>query len=1084
MDQKKLSPLSDFPEELLKKLFGFFHVLTLVEITRVNIAWYTIAMSCLPPMLFEYYKAKTDVFSEGRLLSALCDWYEASITLDITPFFEDYQLLFQTDLFSEDAFSDHQQKLFFKKFVLDVFKEQGDGSESLLQITKRAYQENKKADTDDQRAMIKSSYFEKHFKDAEEQVNFLFNTLHIQRFLRFYNPKTKTSTSTNEADDLFIAKYLYAVQQLESFLSTIVLFFRIQKVGDKNHAWQLLKDPYARNMLMGDGLVLLSSNYFDLIGELISKSLSPNKGSSHLTLEEAYIILTKLRPIDLISYASIATYEIKNAISAEQPQIIALLANGSVDSDTALIHIFNATTVENFLNMLEPIPKLVLRLNDPFFLNRFLNSLKDDWKKSRIAEDLLSGETFVKGLQEPELIFLTQYLCLYEFDDLAKILQVLSKAHKLTGSLLLAFAKRKVRYYVGNFALFIAEDANAQKILAQKENAVHAFEIIKILITSEYTKNRDCELLADPTLMQNLTFEQLRELYGSLSNDALYAEERRVKQDCLQKHYIEKLANEPNDQTFIDALFAKLSATFLKENPAVYNRLKNIQNIQYLYQQSVHFCTKETEGTDEKQTKKKIVLSFLISAQFLSHFTDSQLIWVAEPACHEQGSFYNLFELLFDSNRMTKDLFLQLIQLPNISKMLCYSIKSFVSLGKEALQKLNTDLAFEFANYVLGFAEDSVVFLSQFQEMLQKFSPAQRIVLLEGTQSKMNQQHLQTYLTFEELRTSTRQLKSKIPDNHREAFFVNRLAQEKSPETFATEVANYGMQNTKSWAQKYAQFSTRLQQADIYPLVFGKCIALLVTDNLKPSNPTIVNWLELLVFLKCPPTFDAPQKHAILRQYTSQQIYTCCIQLRTIEDKILSASLQTLFYPLCFDLLHISHLQQLKTTFSSNTLKDILWPNPLTNTLEEQLAAKIKKGSAPSNAWRYAITSRQFNVALLLLFIGAAMLIPGIILHLIPLWVAALAPMASGIGLLAIPLIWTFINRVREELAPQKTVHQSSTSGEQTPLLNCNLSNTPSSTQLNPIPYQPLLQPEAPKTINHTPTQTSLQTNETVTHEC
>src|SRR5262249_20655089 len=133
MDQKVLSPFANPPQDILKCLFDFCDTFTLIEITQVNKAWYSVVVHLLPHALFERYHKKFSLeLSESCLLDALCDWVE-SPRLNMDSLLTDAQYLFNTDLF-HDLFSEDQQKFFFQQFKQKAWGIETDSSESPLQF--------------------------------------------------------------------------------------------------------------------------------------------------------------------------------------------------------------------------------------------------------------------------------------------------------------------------------------------------------------------------------------------------------------------------------------------------------------------------------------------------------------------------------------------------------------------------------------------------------------------------------------------------------------------------------------------------------------------------------------------------------------------------------------------------------------------------------------------------------------------------------------------------------------------------------------------------------------------------------------
>ena len=401
-------------------------------------------------------------------------------------------------------------------------------------------------------------------------------------------------------------------------------------------------------------------------------------------------------------------------------------------------------------------------------------------------------------------------------------------------------------------------------------------------------------------------------------------------------------------------------------------------------------------------------------------------------------------------------------------------LKRFAQVSDEnALKKIHSQCT-RHLSCGKGFTID----IDGFESIIPKFTFQQRVELLEANTSKTNLNFLEPFFSFEELR-SLLNLDTRIRYRRLEAFFVNRLILEKSahPEEFATEVLRYSGWAT-IWMEEYPNFLTQLQRKEVYFAFFKKIVALLAADELKPLEKNTLKCLESLASLLrfSPRPIQAEiQERTLLKKYSSQQLYTFCLQLQlqTENPNLNSKKLQNLFYPLCFELLTLTHLQQLKKQAFPTTFRSALWPNPLTRNLEETLSEKVKTEDTSIRDWSDVITTRRRNFALLLFLIGVSLLIPGLVLNVLILWAVAIAPLVIGFGIVGIPLLRTAFHSL-ERKTERETTSISTTAPLTTPgkTLLLDDDNTPtqsektapqdvSSAQPDPTPFKPMLQPSS-----------------------
>ena len=541
-------------------------------------------------------------------------------------------------------------------------------------------------------------------------------------------------------------------------------------------------------------------------------------------------------------------------------------------------------------------------------------------------------------------------------------------------------------------------------------------------LRSSFISNNEKSWFVDEFLL-HFTLKQFSLLCSNVKKRVLYSEEwENGKLNALQNQFIEKLVIEPNDQVFIDELFKSSFIDEFINNERFLTRLRNIQS----KEMQDYFYKKSLSSYLEKIIKKAMMVLLCIESKFLHKLSDQQLIFLANPVAYQAGydqnspslNFSDFLRPLFSTGRMTKDLFLALTEVPGIQTLLNASILKLHDLYLDQYSCVQNDLAlaFEIVNYGVGCNEECLPLLGYLTAVIQKFSLQQRIILLGNTVYPRNREYFEKFFTFEELRALRQTATTKIPDSLQGDFFVNRLSAEASTEKFTTEVVRCGITNTTSWNRQYPAFATRLRQPDVYPFVFGKCVSLLATNDVKPLDQTILNWLELLAFLqKLSPIHNEMQKHTILGAiYFTTIVYTLVCNYEQKQMIRLSKHLQNLFYPLCLNLLDLADLQRLKQHFSPNTLKDYLFPNTAIRAVEKALTTKVRAGEAATvgECCYYAIPAPERNWIFVLLFLGIGGFIAGLASGLAIVSMIALIPLLCGVGMGLIPIGSSLLSRL------------------------------------------------------------------------
>jgi len=424
---------SSIPVELFKVLLLLLDKSTLIQITYVNKNWYAAVQSVLPYRLFEYYNTQIPhPIKEGYLLNSFCEAIEQP-----KAFFSDYPLLLSGDIdLTNYLFSEAIEKQFLQQFLhrLDIA---ADGSETLLQFITRssqAFQQTIDSLHYENSRILCSQYVKTQITHIESQINFIFNRAHIEKFLQLYDRKTYLVKGNLKSDEYyFLAQYLQKAERLESFLITLILFDKF-KHHDLQQRQQILINQKWTKMLAGDSLVVLDScgSLPNLLGTMLGwwDQTGYQENSEHRQKVEFFFI--KFQSRDLIAYIKISSYQVENAVFANQPQIVALLCEGSILSDSALVQLLLRTpNIGEFFDKIKNIPELILRLTHPVFLNRFLKITAHQYQeKAPFAIAMLERTFFLSKLKLEDAFDLAKIalphshsgksLELFEYSALAK----------------------------------------------------------------------------------------------------------------------------------------------------------------------------------------------------------------------------------------------------------------------------------------------------------------------------------------------------------------------------------------------------------------------------------------------------------------------------------------------------------------------------------------------------------------------------------------------------------------------------------------------------------------------------------------
>lgn len=223
-----------------------------------------------------------------------------------------------------------------------------------------------------------------------------------------------------------------------------------------------------------------------------------------------------------------------------------------------------------------------------------------------------------------------------------------------------------------------------------------------------------------------------------------------------------------------------------------------------------------------------------------------------------------------------------------------------------------------------------------------------------------------------------------------------------------TLLLDYEIKTIESWFRKYSAFENRLSQVDIYLSIFNQCLLALMTQQHQPFDSITYRLFQFVCFLN--PYFlnryPVSNRHPVLNQYHFSDIYRACLQLETLEkDKTFSPIVEC-FYPPC--------LAALQSFVSGKLPTRGDYSNKLQEDAENLLATKIKEGktSDKKSAWRYAITSPEFDISLFLILSSVFILTASIALSWPILGAISLVFLVVGGGILAAPFCTTLYHRL------------------------------------------------------------------------
>lgn len=372
--------------EIFTRIQNFLDSYFLIQLCLVNKSWYAMTI----PIVFDHFqKELPHPVTHGYLLKAIA---------------QDFQSV--PGSFSEDRVEPYQKSL-FQRYMHDHFNEDVDGSETFLDYINRVSQLFLQDDPSEFpfEIPVGHSYIEMQMANLIQEMNFLFNHAAIKLFTDQYDLEKNLIKKPKETDYLFIIQYLSIIKKVESFLTTLILFNKVD--NQSIHGLQI--DPVLKNQqwilyLSGSGLVALFTRQktHSIRCSILASSLSRDNFKT-FTIQESRYLLSKIKPSDLLTILPLHLGKtINQTIQARQPEILGILCSETRASDHIILFLIEYNC-NSFLNVLDAIPELAIRLRHPIFLKRFFESSLSEVKKYTVAQAILNRPAWVADLHHIDI---------------------------------------------------------------------------------------------------------------------------------------------------------------------------------------------------------------------------------------------------------------------------------------------------------------------------------------------------------------------------------------------------------------------------------------------------------------------------------------------------------------------------------------------------------------------------------------------------------------------------------------------------------------------------------------------------------
>ena len=457
-----------FSDEILEKIFSFLNAKTLRKAMSVSEKW----KRMLSSILLAYYQSQAPhALKNGQLLKYALE-----------------------ELNKYSYFGFIAQDMIFKNYMRNIFEE--EVSESLLDYTNRVshtFSTGQQNDLDFLK--LRTDYVKHQNQGHATRIAYLFN---FERLCRFSQNNNKETLLSEEA--LEMAHMLWAARRVESWLTLLVLFqkksVKPANVNDLTWKWHILMHSVWNQMLLGHGLIAFnfSIRFSDLL-EL--KQIRP---TSQVKILE--FLFSRLTSKDIQNYLNHFSYKpLLRFIAQENPQLLALLSNGSKYSDEALIILLKIIYEKKLLHKLSKFPILAQRLTHPLFISRLLNY--KDFNVVNFINQMLVDERLVCHLKNDQLLMLMADLT---DAKIFKPFKLLDKFNRLNAQFILKLISKKTDNKKAEFVSFICDSEEVRACLAL-ENKKFALDIAHIILQNK--SHILSRLFIDSKITQQWTSDEL-----------------------------------------------------------------------------------------------------------------------------------------------------------------------------------------------------------------------------------------------------------------------------------------------------------------------------------------------------------------------------------------------------------------------------------------------------------------------------------------------------------------------------------------------------------------------------------------------
>lgn len=407
-DVAAIFPGIQLPEDIINFIFNFLDTNILLKVMLVNKNWLFITKRRIPQA---YYTTIPLFLKSSYVIKSMHDNLKFPFngcyvcTKNLTKaykeiWFHNYMQYF----FNKDVKNEHESFSVYRSYRRYFFNENIKTYETFSQYSTRISQlfiEKYQSHFSKENA-VWLRYIDKELKNCGAHVSFFFDEKNIH--LLHFSYDIESGTVKKNVNYSFIMQYLTAAKKIDALLSVLVLFDKMQHFR-QSEEWKPLKNPQWTRALTGSGLVALTAYTSpSLLLTLITCSLGELRGYNIFTLEEAQYFLKKLRSSDLASVLLlIGPVELIVALEKQQPQLLALLCNGSLASDTIMIDLLTLDA-NRFFKMLGVTSVLAQRVKTTIFIERFWTLTHSSTHSSEILKKHLSFEDYAPFQKQIELL--------------------------------------------------------------------------------------------------------------------------------------------------------------------------------------------------------------------------------------------------------------------------------------------------------------------------------------------------------------------------------------------------------------------------------------------------------------------------------------------------------------------------------------------------------------------------------------------------------------------------------------------------------------------------------------------------------